>query len=76
VSGILKNVCVLRTAFDAIQNDFCSVIISDASACHRSDIHEKTLQVYDRLVLAPLFRILTSHEIIDEVSRIDSLSNR
>ncbi len=66
VCGIMTNVCVLLTALDAVQNDFRSVIVSDASACHKAELHERTLQCYDKFALAPLFRIMTSSEVIAE----------
>ncbi len=67
VCGIVTNVCVLFTAFDAIQNDFNAIVVSDASACHKKEIHEATLQIYDNFALQPLFRIMNSNEVIDEI---------
>jgi nicotinamidase/pyrazinamidase len=67
VCGIVTNVCVLFTAFDAIQNDFRSVIVSDACACHKPSIHEATLQLYSGFALEPIFRIMTSDEIVGEL---------
>lgn len=60
VCGIVTNVCVLMTAMDAIQNDFKSIIISDACACYRPEIHEMTLKNYEKFLLDPIFRIMTS----------------
>ena len=71
VCGIVTSVCVLLTALDAIQNDFKAVVISDACACHQPDLHEATLKVYDSLILAPLFRIITSAEFVRETVRTD-----
>jgi isochorismate hydrolase len=68
VCGIVTNVCVLLTAMDAIQNDFRSVIVSDACACHKSSIHEATLQLYSGFVLDPIFRIMTADQIIGELT--------
>jgi nicotinamidase/pyrazinamidase len=67
VCGIVTNVCVLLTAMDALQNDFRCVIASDASACHKPEIHEMTLRCYDKFALAPLFRIMSVSEIAREV---------
>jgi nicotinamidase/pyrazinamidase len=72
VCGIVTNVCVLLTALDAIQNDFRSVIVSDACACHKPALHEMTLGLYDKFILAPLFRIMTASEITEELERFQA----
>jgi nicotinamidase-related amidase len=68
VCGIVTNVCVLLTALDAIQNDFRAVIVSDACACHKAELHEQTLGLYRGLILDPLFRILPSEDMIAEIT--------
>ncbi|MFC1833837.1 cysteine hydrolase family protein [Thermodesulfobacteriota bacterium] len=72
VCGIVTNVCVLLTALDAIQNDFRAVIVSDGSACHKQELHEATLKLYESFLLKPLFRIMTSAEVTDEIKQPDS----
>jgi nicotinamidase-related amidase len=67
VCGIATYGCVLLTALDAIQNDFRSILVSDASACHKRSLHEATLKLYDSLLLAPLFRIMSATEIVQEL---------
>ncbi len=67
VCGIVTNVCVLLTAMDAIQNDFCSILVSDACACHKPAVHEQTIALYDKFLLAPLFRIMSSRDLIAEL---------
>ncbi|MCA1959794.1 MAG: cysteine hydrolase [Desulfomonile sp.] len=67
VCGIVTNVCVLLSAMDAIQNDFYSVIVSDACACHKQEIHEMTLKLYETFQFLGLFRIMTSDQIIAEL---------
>jgi nicotinamidase-related amidase len=67
VCGIVTNVCVLLTAMDALQNDFRSVIVSDASACHKKELHESTLRLYGQFALEPLIRIRTAAQVIDEL---------
>ena len=67
VCGIVTNVCVLLTAMDAFQNDFRSVVVSDASACYKKEIHEATLKLYENLIIYPLVRVMTGSEIIAEV---------
>lgn len=67
VCGIVTNVCVLLTAFDALQNDFRAIVASDASACYKESIHETTLHLYDKFVLEPIFRIMNVSQIVEEV---------
>jgi nicotinamidase/pyrazinamidase len=67
VCGIVTNVCVLMTAMDAIQNDFRAVIISDACACYKPEIHEMTLRNYENFLLEPIFRIMTSAKMAEEL---------
>lgn len=67
VCGIVTNVCVLVTALDALQNDFRSVIVTDASACHKPEVHETTLDLYRPLILYPLFRLMSVSEVTAEV---------
>ena len=67
VCGIVTNVCVLLTAFDALQNDFRSIVVSDACTCHDPSLHEATLRLYDKFLLAPLFRIMTVSETLKEL---------
>jgi nicotinamidase/pyrazinamidase len=69
VCGIVTNVCVLLTAMDALQNDFRSVLVSDASACHKAEIHQMTLRSYEKFLLSPLFRIMTVAEIVAELEK-------
>ncbi|MBI4963519.1 MAG: cysteine hydrolase [Desulfomonile tiedjei] len=73
VCGIVTNVCVLLTALDAVQNDFNSIIVSDACACHKPAIHETTLQLYDKFLLAPIFRVMTVSELTSELAAGDRL---
>ena len=70
VCGIVTSVCVLLTALDGLQNDFKSIIVSDASACHKAEIHEATLQLYESLILQPLFRIMTAEEVRSELTSL------
>jgi len=67
VCGIVTNVCVLMTAMDAIQNDFSAVVISDACACYRPEVHEMTLKNYEKFPLDPIFRIMTATQMSDEL---------
>jgi nicotinamidase/pyrazinamidase len=67
VCGIVTNVCVLLTALDAVQNDFRSIIVSDASTCYKPEIHEKTLELYGQMPLEPLFRIMSTADVAKEI---------
>jgi nicotinamidase/pyrazinamidase len=67
VCGIVTNVCVLLTALDSLQNDFHTVIATDACACHRREIHEMTLKTYESFLLQDLFRMMTVEEIAEEL---------
>lgn len=67
VCGIVTNVCVLLTALDAIQNDFHAVLVSDACACHKREIHDMTVKLYETFQVLGLFRIMTSDGLIREL---------
>ena len=69
VCGIVTNVCVLLTAMDALQNDFCAIVASDACACHKPSVHEQTIALYDKFLLDPLFRIMTCNDLVTELER-------
>jgi nicotinamidase-related amidase len=69
VCGIVTNVCVLMTALDAIQNDFNTVIATDACTCHKREIHDMTLKTYESFVLQDIFRMMTVEEITEELDR-------
>ena len=68
VAGIATSICVLTTAMDALCHDFKAVILEDCSAAFSTDFHQKTLDIYRRNPLYPLFRIMTSHELMNEVN--------
>lgn len=67
VCGIVTNVCVLLTALDAVQNDFNSIMVSDACACHKQSIHQATVESYSKLILAPMFRVMAASEVVAEL---------
>ncbi len=64
VAGIATNFCVLTTAMDAICSDFKTVILEDCTTAMSLDIHEKILDIYRRNPLYPLFRIMSSGELL------------
>jgi len=67
VSGIATSFCVLTTAMDALCHDFKAVILEDCSASFSDDLHRQTLGLYRRNPLYPLFRIMTSAELMSEL---------
>ncbi|MHC1741527.1 MAG: cysteine hydrolase family protein [Syntrophobacteraceae bacterium] len=67
VGGIATNFCVLTTALDALCSDFKAVLLEDCCASWSEDIHRKTLEIYRRNPLYPLFRVLPSLEWVEEI---------
>lgn len=67
VAGIATNFCVLTTAMDAICSDFKVALLEDCTTAISEEVHEKTLDVYRRNALHPLFRVLTSEQLLKEL---------
>jgi nicotinamidase/pyrazinamidase len=65
VAGITTNFCVLTTAMDALCCDFKAVILEDCTAASTEAIRRQTLDIYRRNALFPLFRIMTSHQLME-----------
>ncbi|GAB6064692.1 cysteine hydrolase family protein [Deferrisoma palaeochoriense] len=59
VAGITTPYCVLATALDALAHDFRAVILEDATAAHKPEVHEACLSLYRKSPLWPLFRVET-----------------
>jgi nicotinamidase/pyrazinamidase len=68
IAGVTTNFCVLTTAMDALCCDFKTVILEDCTAASTTDIHVQTLNIYRRNALFPLFRIMTSEQLLDELA--------
>ena len=68
VGGITTNFCVLTTVMDAICHDFKAVMLEDCTVAAFKEIHDQTLNIYRRNPLFPLFRIMTSAELISDLS--------
>jgi nicotinamidase/pyrazinamidase len=64
VAGIATNICVLSTALDAICHDFHAVIVEDASASPKPEIHERTLANYRKGPLWPLLQVLAVEQAL------------
>lgn len=67
VAGIATSFCVLTTAMDSICHNFETVILEDCSAAFSEKAHNQCLDLYRKNPLDPLFRILTSEELITEL---------
>lgn len=68
VGGIATNFCVLTTVMDALSHGFKTVLLEDCSAAHDESIHHQILDVYRRNALYPLFRVMTSSELVAELT--------
>jgi len=68
VGGIATNFCVLTTVLDAICHGFKAVLLEDCSAAFSQEIHHKTLDIYRRNPLNPLFRVMTSTQMVKELT--------
>jgi nicotinamidase/pyrazinamidase len=68
VAGITTNFCVLTTAMDALCCNFKTVILEDCTTAATESIHRQTLDIYRKNVLYPLFRIITSEQLLAELT--------
>ena len=68
VAGIATPFCVLTTAMDALCHDFKAVILENCAAAFSDDLHQQTLGIYRRNPLYPLFRIMTSTQLMNELN--------
>ncbi len=69
VGGINTHFCVLATAFDAVCNDFSTVILEDASAAFKKEIHDDCLAAYRNSAIYPIFRVMTSDDFMKEAEQ-------
>ncbi len=67
VVGISTHICVLSTVLDAVSFDFKAVILKDCCTAHAPDIHDFIVRIYEKTPLYPLLRIMSSHELLDEM---------
>ncbi len=68
VGGISTHFCVLTTVLDAICHDFKAVLLQDCAAASSQKVHERTLDCYRRNPLYPLLRVMSSAELIAELT--------
>ena len=69
VAGITTQVCVLATALDAVALDFHAVLVEDACAAHRPDVHAAALDLYRNTPLHPMLRV---QDVDGYLSELDS----
>jgi nicotinamidase-related amidase len=67
ICGISTHWCVLSTALDALANDFQVCLLEDCCAAFTKEIHETTLKLYRSNPLYPLFQIMTSIKLMNEI---------
>lgn len=69
VGGVNTHFCVLATAFDAVCNDFNTVILEDLSAAYKKEIHENFLDAYRNSAIYPILRVIRSSEFLGNYSK-------
>lgn len=69
IGGLNTHFCVLATAFDAVCNDFHTVILEDASAAFKKEIHDNFLAAYRNSAIYPIFRVMTSTDFMNEAEK-------
>jgi nicotinamidase/pyrazinamidase len=68
VAGIATNFCVLTTVMDAISHGFKAALLEDCSAALDKNIHHQILAVYRRNPIYPLLRVMTSSELVADLT--------
>lgn len=69
VGGINTHFCVLATAFDAVCHDFATIILEDASAAFKKEIHDNFCDAYRNSAIYPIFRVMKTSAFIDELEK-------
>lgn len=67
VAGIATQFCVLATAMDAVCHDFKVVLLKDCTATGSKEIQDAVMGIYEKNPLYPLFRIMTSQQLAEEL---------
>ena len=73
IGGINTHFCVLATAFDAVCNDFSTIIFEDLSAAYKREIHQSFVDAYRYSAIYPIFRVMKSHEFMVEYRDLKDL---
>jgi nicotinamidase/pyrazinamidase len=69
IGGVNTHFCVLATAFDAVCNDFNTIILEDLSAAYKKEIHNNFLDAYRNSAIYPLLRVMRSSEFLEEAKK-------
>lgn len=69
IGGVNTHFCVLATAFDAVCNDFNTIILEDLSAAYKKEIHESCVDAYRYSAIYPILRVMRSPEFIEEAKK-------
>jgi len=69
IGGVNTHFCVLATAFDAVCNDFNTIILEDLSAAYKKEIHESCVDAYRYSAIYPILRVMRSLEFIEEAKK-------
>lgn len=73
VAGVTTQVCVLSTVFDALANDFRTVLLEDLTASISQAAHKATLDLYRNMpTMAPLLRVMTGAEFLEAMAKEES----
>ncbi len=67
VTGIATHFCVLTTVMDALCHDFKAVLVEDATTSFSADIHARTLDMYRRNPLFPLFKVISADTLLSDI---------
>lgn len=69
VTGIATFACVLMTVLEAVENDFCAIMLEDCCTAVPLELHNDIIKVYKKGPLYPLLRIITLNEFFDELAK-------
>jgi nicotinamidase-related amidase len=61
LAGINTHVCILATAFDAVSNDFKTIILKDCCASHSKELHDFVVEKFKGM---PAFEVMESREFL------------
>lgn len=67
VAGLATPFCVLTSVLDAVNFDFKAVLLEDCSAAASQIAHDRTIRTYQRNVLNPLLRVISSKDLASEI---------